>query len=371
MKSGIPALRRKRLRMWLAVMAVSAVLGALYGAFLASHFGLAGLRPRVIVVLTSTLHGVLMGGSISACEIFLMQSAAARRLQALPFLALVALKTLAYGAIVIAVDAGAPGPRALGALVGRDPLVADMIAPATALTVAFSLAVTLLFVLSVQGAQLLGFRTARDLVLGRYRKPRRERRFFLFVDVVGSTGIAERLGPLEAHRFLAAVFAALAEPVAAWRGEIYQYVGDEIVVTWTEAEGTGGKPPEARPVHCFFAMEAALGALAPELLRRFGAEPALRAALHLGDVIAGEVGVWRRAIVFHGDVMNTASRLENATREVGRRFIASAEALRSVGPPAQLWQSVRCHDLGALELRGRKEPVQAYGIERLEAGALQ
>ena len=58
--------------------------------------------------------------------------------------------------------------------------------------------------------------------------------------------------------------------------------------------------------------------------------PALRAALHLGDVIAGEVGEHRRAIVFHGDAMNTASRLEQATRDLNARFIASSEALEAL-----------------------------------------
>jgi len=131
-------------------------------------------------------------------------------------------------------------------------------------------------------------------VLGRYRRPRAERRFFLFVDVIGSTAIAERLGPLQAHRFLAAVFSATAEPVAACRGEIYQYVGDEIVVTWTESEGR----PEAGPLRCYFLMEKALRDLsAKHSARSSPPNPACAAALHLGEVIAGEVGEVRRAIV--------------------------------------------------------------------------
>jgi len=192
-------------------------------------------------------------------------------------------------------------------------------------------------------------------VMGRYRRPRAERRFFLFVDVVGSTAIAERLGPLEAHRFLAAVFSATAEPIAACRGEIYQYVGDEIVVTWTEAEGR----PEGRPLHCYFEMKAALAERAADFKARFGAEPDLRAALHLGEVIAGEVGEQRRAIVYHGDVMNTASRLEQATRELGSRFIASDDAVQALGAQDEL----DFRDLGALTLRGRKEAIRAWGIE--------
>lgn len=354
----MPAIRRKRLRMWLAVIGVSAVLGTVYGLFLAARFEPGDPKAKPLFAIMGALHGMLIGGGISAVEIFALQLPALRRFNELPFFAVVTLKTLAYGLLVLAVHSGAPGPQLLGLLLDRELRAGGMIAPATGLTVGLSLFTTLLFVLLMQSAQMLGFRTARDLFLGRYRRPRAERRFFLFVDVAGSTAIAERLGPLEAHRFLSAVFAALAEPVAACRGEIYQYVGDEIVVTWSEREGA----PEARPLRCFFLMEHSVAGLAQEFMKRFSVQPRLRAALHFGEVIAGEVGVWRRAIVFHGDVMNTASRLENATRELGERFIASAEALRALGPPP----GVASRDLGALALRGRSEPIRAYAIRHLQ-----
>jgi len=217
-------------------------------------------------------------------------------------------------------------------------------------------------VMMFQAAGLVGYRTFMALLLGKYRRPSAERRFFLFVDVVGSTAIAERLGALEAHRFLAAVFSALAEPIEVCRGEIYQYVGDEIVITWVEADGV----VEARALRCFFAMRAALAADANRFVERFGVPPELRAALHLGEVIAGEVGQVRRAIVFHGDVMNTTGRLEQATREVGCLFIASAQALAPLAPPPD----IRTRDLGALALRGRVEPVHAFCVEHSDGSAL-
>lgn len=317
------------------------------------------------MVAMGVLHGVLIGGGISGIEIFVPRVVALRRILDVPLLALVGFKTLTYGGIVIAVHAGAPGPRLLRVLLDRNVSLEEVTGPAPTLTVGLALGVALIFVLTMQFGQMLGFRTTRDLFLGRYRRPRSERRFFLFVDVVGSTALAERLGPLPAHRFLSAVFDAVAEPVAACRGEVYQYVGDEIVVTWTEPEGVGGEPGDARPLRCFFDMESSLGACAQEFRKLFGTEPQLRAALHLGNVIAGEVGVWRRAIVFHGDVMNTTSRLEQATREFGQRFIASADALRALGP----LPGFASRDLGAIALRGRKDPIHAYGIERFEAAA--
>ena len=105
-------------------------------------------------------------------------------------------------------------------------------------------------------------------------------------------------------------------------------------------------------------MEESLRALKDKFRAEFSAEPGLRAALHLGEVIAGEIGESRRAIVFHGDVMNTASRLEQATRELGVRFIASDDALRALGPQPDL----DFKDLGALALRGRKEPIAASSV---------
>jgi adenylate cyclase len=229
------------------------------------------------------------------------------------------------------------------------------------IAVCLSLVAVAVFVMMFQAAGLVGYRTFMALLLGKYRRPYAERRFFLFVDVVGSTAIAERLGALPAHRFLAAVFSAVAEPIQLCRGEIHQYVGDEIVITWAEADGVA----DARAVRCLFAMRAALAADANRFVQRFGVQPELRAALHLGEVIAGEVGQVRRAIVFHGDVMNTTGRLEQATREVGCFFIASAEALASLGPTPE----IRTRDLGALALRGRVEPIHAFCIEHSDRSA--
>jgi len=57
--------------------------------------------------------------------------------------------------------------------------------------------------------------------------------------------------------------------------------------------------------------------------------------------------------------MNTTGRLEQATRELGCFFIASAEALASLAPPPE----IRTCDLGSLVLRGRVEPIHAFCVE--------
>ncbi len=347
MAATLTALQRDRLRLYLRILAISAAVGAAYGALLAQE-----AVPVFPSVAVGVLNGVGISGSIGAIEIFLLREGASmKRLLRLPFVAVLLLKTAAYAGIVSVFIVGLPS------LFRATPLDRH----ASQVAIGFSLAMTLIIVVAMQAAGLVGRRTFRNLVLGRYRRPRAERRYFLFVDVVGSTAIAERLGALQAHHFLAAVFSAVAEPVAACRGEIYQYVGDEIVVTWTEEEGRGENPSDALPLRCYFLMVAALRERAAEFRERFAAEPGLRAALHLGEVIAGEVGEQRRAIVYHGDVMNTASRLEQATRDAGVAFIASAAALDALGRP----DGLEYRDLGALALRGRKEPIPAWAVDRI------
>jgi adenylate cyclase len=349
MTSRRSALQDERVRLFLRIILASAGIGAAIGPLLAP----ADATPAVSVLL-GVANGVLIAAGIAGFAIFVLrEGSSSNRLAHLPFLAAFLLKTLVYGAIVAAVVLGA---HLLSAqlLPGR---AASLDRHSALVIIGAALAITVLFVIVLQASSLLGRRTFRDLVLGRYWQPRAERRFFLFVDVVGSTAIAERLGPLEAHRFLAAVFSATAEPVAACRGEIYQYVGDEIVVTWTEAEGR----PGARPLHCYFEMQDALARRDAEFHARFGARPGLRAALHLGEVIAGEVGEQRRAIVYHGDVMNTAARLEQATRELGCSFIASAAAVEALLRPPEL----AYRDLGELVLRGRKKSIAAWAVEKV------
>jgi adenylate cyclase len=348
MLPSFPALQRERIRLFQRILMISAGIGAVYGILLTPD-----RASPAASVLIGIANGLIISGVIAGSEIFLMREGSTMtRLTRLPFIVVVLLKTVVYGAVVTAMVVGAP---LVAALTPIGMHVAPLDPRSATVTIGVSLATTAIFVVVLQAAGLLGRRTFRNLVLGRYRRPRAERRFFLFVDVVGSTAIAERLGALRAHEFLAAVFSATAEPVAACRGEIYQYVGDEIVVTWTEEEGR----PESRPLRCFFLMEKALLDRQENFRAQFAAAPGLRAALHLGEVIAGEVGEVRRAIVYHGDVMNTASRLEQATRELGCRFIASADAVQALGPQPDMDMK----DLGALALRGRKEPIRAFAID--------
>jgi adenylate cyclase len=335
---------------------ISSVLGGTSG----SAFRDAPLLGAIQGALGGAINAVIVIGAISSAEIFLRPTRLGDALERAPFLVTFAVKLLVYGSVIALVVGGRPGPRlaAIGAasVLGSDLAwaiygeIKDLTAHAMAMWL-FGVGVAI-FVL--QMGRLIGYRTLGDILFGRYHRPRTEERFFLFIDIAGSTPLAERVGSAMIHRFLSEIFRVASPPIDNHGGEVYQYVGDEIVITWLVAEGRGG----AQPLACFFAVEQALQRKAAAVEREFGAMPRLRAALHAGPVVTGEVGGSRRAIVFHGDVMNTTARLEQATRELDRHFLVSGDALERLEDLG----GFAFEDLGLQRLRGRAAALHMYAV---------
>ena len=350
---------RRRIALLLRTLGAAVVIGAVVGGANGSGFSDAPLLGTMLGAFGGATNGVILMGAILGAEILLPPTRLGHALERAPFLVTFAMKFLVYGTLIVLVVGGRPGGRLVRAVAAMllSPDLAEAMyvqrAPRAVLMAStFLLLGNAIFVL--QMGRLVGERTLRDIVFGRYHRSRTEERFFLFVDIAGSTPLAERIGPDAVHRFLGEVFRLASDPIDDHRGEVYQYVGDEIVITWTVAEGRDG----ARPVACFFAIEQALARAAPEFEREFGAVPRLRAGLHGGPVITGEVGGSRRAVVYHGDVMNTTSRIEQATRDLERQFLVSGDAMERLADLG----GFSLDDLGLQRLRGRTGAVHVYAV---------
>ena len=120
-------------------------------------------------------------------------------------------------------------------------------------TIVFSFAVGFSVVLSLTLNRLIGPGVFRSFLLGRYHTPREEERALLFIDLAGSTAIAERIG---ATRFLELMNEFVHDVGVALEGSggvIYQYVGDEAIITWRldrtrgHLRRSGRRPSPARP----------------------------------------------------------------------------------------------------------------------------
>jgi adenylate cyclase len=202
--------------------------------------------------------------------------------------------------------------------------------------------------------RMIGANVLRYFVTGVYHLPRPEERIFLFLDLHGSTALAERLGSRRYFELLRRFVDDLTEPVLDCEGEIYQYAGDEVVITWRHDVGVRA----ANCVRCFFAIRNVVGAGAARYRDDFGVVPRFRGGLHGGRVTAGELGDLRQQIVFVGDILNTAARLEEYAKRTGRELVVSGTLLERLELPVD----VRAAHCGELELRGKDARVAAYDL---------
>jgi class 3 adenylate cyclase len=208
--------------------------------------------------------------------------------------------------------------------------------------------------LALQMNRIIGTNVLGYFLAGVYRRPASEERIFLFLDLEGSTQLAERLGSARYFELLRRFVDDLSEPILEAEGEIYQYAGDEVVVTWPLAAGVRA----GNCVRCFFGIRQVVARQAARYQADFGVVPRFRAGLHGGAVTAGELGDLRQQIVFVGDILNTAARLEEYAKRSGLDLVASGELIeRLTLPPA-----VEVTRRGELALRGKAAPVVAYSL---------
>ena len=195
----------------------------------------------------------------------------------------------------------------------------------------------------------------RDFLLGKYFRPRREERIFMFLDLRSSTMIAEKLGEEKYFTFLNDVFKYATSSILTFKGEIYQYVGDEIVISWRMNKGM----ENANCVRCFLAIQKALKQKSDYFQKKYGQIPEFKAGLHYGFVMAGEIGVVKRDIAFSGDVLNTTARIQSKCNDLGVNVLLSKHLLDKLPLPHQTINPVK---IGDMLLRGKEQKVILYTI---------
>jgi len=206
----------------------------------------------------------------------------------------------------------------------------------------------------------MGPQVLTNFLTGRYHAPTEERRIFLFSDMKSSTGIAEGLGHVRYFELLRAYYDAMAEAIVDHGGEVYQYIGDEIVVSWRPESGLR----DGACVRCALGMKEALRARAPWFDERFGVAPDFRAGLQLGPVTTGEIGALKKEIVFTGDVLNQTARIQGLCRTVGEDLLIGDTLRSALGEDDRR----RLRSMGRHVLRGREGPVELFALDRARRG---
>jgi adenylate cyclase len=308
--------------------------------------------------LRSGLHGVGIGLTAWAVQTGFAstaRSAFGAALRRLPVAAEVLVRSLAMTAALVVVGVS------LQLVLYAEPyglhwFTADWFATTLPLIVAIGLTISLVAGAIAESGRLIGGPMLASVVIGTYHRPAREERIVMFLDIAGSTRLAEELGELKVHDLITRFFFDIDEPIADHNGVVHAYVGDEVIVTWPVAADPARN---AWCIACFFAVERKITGLAAEYEREFGVVPRFRAGLHAGPVIVSECGDAKRQLAYFGDTMNVAARLCEYCKAVDRRLIVSNELLRQLTIPLDL----RVGSGESIALRGRQERVEAHAVD--------
>jgi adenylate cyclase len=192
-----------------------------------------------------------------------------------------------------------------------------------------------------------------DIMMGKYKQPRDERRIIMFIDMRDSTPVAEKLGHKEYFKFIRDFIRYISTGIMEYGGRIYQYVGDEIVVSWPESRRNARR--------CLYALIEARKSLHRHLnhfQHSYGVIPEFKAGIHVGEVMIGEIGVIKKDLVMSGDTMNTAARIRTACNELKQKFIISRDFLDHIN--LKKWQA---EPLGPIDLKGKNSSVELFSLK--------
>lgn len=200
----------------------------------------------------------------------------------------------------------------------------------------------------------MGRAVSYNFFTGKYHKPQTEHRVFMFLDMKSSTAHAEQLGNIRYFEMLKMYYDDLSEAILDNSGEIYQYVGDEIVVSWKTKNNHALKA-----LNCFYAMKEALQKEHPKYLEQFGIAPTFKAGLHYGKVTTGEIGTLKKEIVFTGDTLNTTARIQGLCNQYEVDLLLSEDFLKET-PPTDVYVF---KSLGKVQLRGRNQDIALFSVD--------
>lgn len=203
----------------------------------------------------------------------------------------------------------------------------------------------------------LGHEVFWNWVTGYYHEPKEEIRFFMFLDLKDSTTLAEQLGDLKFSALVRDFFQDVSRPCFETRAVVSHYIGDEVVLSWKPGDGRANR----NCVRYFFLVKRSIEQRADYYRSQYGHVPEFKAGLHLGSVVATEVGESKSEIVFHGDVMNTTARITGLCGTLGCDFLISKGAHGAAAFDTDDVYHVT--DFGEQHLKGREKPVVVFGLQ--------
>jgi|TARA_R110002124_G_scaffold85897_4_gene222503 class 3 adenylate cyclase len=193
------------------------------------------------------------------------------------------------------------------------------------------------------------------ILIGTYKRPVETMRVVLFLDMVGSTKIAEKLSPQKSMELISRFIFDAGYIFRIYGGDLINYTGDGLVVIWPI-----GKAKNA--LRSISALEKRLLKYEKEYKKKYDYTPQFRVGIHTGKVVLSQVGEDRLFLSLYGDVVNTAARLEQMNKKLGTKVLISGYARR-------LFRQDDEYDfksLGQKDIAGKEKDIEVFTVNLLQ-----
>ena len=181
-------------------------------------------------------------------------------------------------------------------------------------------------------------------------------RIFMFIDMKDSTSHAETLGHLKFTELIQDCFSDFGKIALKRDVEIYQYIGDEVVVSWFIKNGVRNQ----NCLNLFMEFRQKIEARKDHYLKEFGIFPVFKSGGHIGEVTVAEIGHAKRGIEYLSDVLNTSARIQSLCNYYETDFLISGELNQTLGNKpgftSELIEKVR--------LKGKKQKVEIFKVSK-------
>lgn len=165
----------------------------------------------------------------------------------------------------------------------------------------------------------------KNWIFGMMNKPREDERIFMFIDMKSSTTIAERLSHEKFSHLVQDVFNDMAI-VDNYMGEIYQYLGDGAIISWTVKKGLRNN----NFLKAYYGFTKLIAKREDYYHRKYDLIPKFKAGLHVGKVMVLQVGRIRKDISYNGDTINTTARIESMCNTYNKELLISSDLYERV-----------------------------------------
>ena len=200
----------------------------------------------------------------------------------------------------------------------------------------------------------LGKGVLLKFLLGHYYTPKEIKQVFLFIDLKSSSYYAEQLGHFKYSKLVQDCFNDLSNPIAKNNARIHQFVGDEVVLTWRIDK----KLDPNNCIQCYIDFVDLLKSKEEYYLKNYNLLPVFKGGIHSGKVMVAQVGQHKSEIAYHGDAINTASRIQGMCNELKSNLLISRSFVEFVKSRGK--SKFKFNSMGQFILKGKLELVELF-----------